>query len=265
MKRPLACLLLSCLMLPAAEAGAQTMRASYSLTMLGGMTIAEMDAVLSLEPEGYRIETRTRPRGMARLFAPGEQTSLVDGRWGRAGPEPRHYMTQGAGRSGPRYTELAYTGGIPTLVRIEPGGREEREPVPPELTAGTLDALSVLAKLTRQVAETGACDGQAAIYDGRRRSDAVSRTIGWYILPPNRREEWSGRALLCGFESRMIAGFKRDDDREAAARPFEGRAWIAPAEAGRPPLPVRVEFETRWFGTVTAQLAMPPVLAAQGR
>ncbi|MBE9606842.1 DUF3108 domain-containing protein [Acetobacteraceae bacterium H6797] len=247
--------------LPVAQAAAQPVRVQYNLTMLGGMSLGQIDATLTLDREGYRIETRTRPAGMARLFGSGEQMAEVDGRWGRSGPEPQHYISTGSWRGEAKLTELQYRNGVPVSRRIDPPVDNEREPVPPELIGGTMDALSVLAKLTRQVAETGTCDGQAAIYDGRRRADAVARTVGWQMLNGG-SGTWRGRALNCSFESRLVAGFKVDEDRERAARPLAGRAWIAPAEGNRPPLPVRVEFETRWFGTVAAQLVLPPAQSA---
>lgn len=267
MKHALASLLLCSLapaLVPFSPARAEPLRVQYGMTMLGGMTLAEMEATMSIDGSGYHIETRLRPSGMARLFASGDQTSLVEGRWGQGGPEPRRYASDGNWRGTPRHTLIEYQNGTPQIRRLEPEEKGEREPVPPELAAGTLDALSVLAKLTKQVAETGKCDGTAAIYDGRRRTNAVSRTVGWEKLSPGWSNGWSGTALHCDFESRVIAGFRFDDDKDTATRPLTGRAWIAPATEGRPPMPVRVEFDTRWFGTVTAQLLTTP-MAPPGR
>jgi hypothetical protein len=49
----------------------------------------------------------------------------------------------------------------------------------------------------------------------------------------------------------MLAGFKFDDDRGRDSKPMHGSAWLAPVVAGGPPLPVRMVFETRWFGDAT--------------
>lgn len=259
MKQALASLLLSPLALMSAGAArAEPFRAQYAMTVLGGMTIAQMEASLDISGGGYRIETKLRPTGIASMVASGDQTSLVDGRWGRNGPEPQRYITNGSWRGTARHMVIEYQAGMPVIRRMEPDERTEREPVPPALATGTLDGLSVLAKLTRQVAETGKCDGTAAIYDGRRRVDATSSTIGWERLTASRSDGFSGVALHCDFESRVIAGFRLDDDRETATRPLKGRAWIAPATADRPPVPVRVEFDTRWFGSVVAQMLTTP-------
>ncbi|MFC7544376.1 hypothetical protein ACFQU2_39970 [Siccirubricoccus deserti] len=79
----------------------------------------------------------------------------------------------------------------PRLSAIEPPNETEREAVPDALQRGTMDALSALAKLTRAVAETGRCDLQAAVYDGRRRADYAAWTLGFAPLPAG--GAWSGR------------------------------------------------------------------------
>jgi hypothetical protein len=134
---------------------------------------------------------------------------------------------------------------------------------------GTLDALSALLRLSRVVAATGRCEAEASVYDGRRRVDYVMRTAGREFLPPRRDgSAWAGEALRCVFEGRQVAGFFRDQARQERGRPTQGEAWVAPLVPGGPHVPVRLEMETRWLGTVEAQLvpsfaAAPPT--ATGR
>jgi hypothetical protein len=52
----------------------------------------------------------------------------------------------------------------------------------------------------------------------------------------------------------MLAGFKFDDDRARDGKPMHGSAWLAPVVAGSSPLPVRMTFETRWFGDAVMYL-----------
>ncbi|MBX9596614.1 MAG: DUF3108 domain-containing protein, partial [Roseomonas sp.] len=134
---------------------------------------------------------------------------------------------------------------------------------PAELQRGTVDALSALAQLSRAIASTGSCDGQAAVFDGRRRSDYTSRSAGWERIFPS-RNAWHGDALRCGFETRVVAGFRRDGSGDEG-RPTPGTAWIAAPFAGAPPIPVRVEMPSRWFGTATAILLKAEPLGVQAR
>jgi len=237
-------------------ASAREMRLRYDVTVLGGVSLGEIEVTTMLDRAGYRIEIRTRPYRAAQLVGAAEQSGRVEGRWGRSGPEPRLYAANGSWRGRAYVSELHYQRGLPTIRRQEPSN-EDREAVPPELIRGTIDALSGVAGMLKKVAETEACDGSTAIYDGRRRSVAVMTSSA--KLQVSDQGHLNGRALRCGFTVRTIAGFRHDDDREAAMRPLKGSVLIALREGGEFPLPLRFEVETRWFGTVAVQLAGPPV------
>jgi hypothetical protein len=231
---------------------AEPLRLLYRL-QAGGMTVLELEAELDLGPRGYRMEAVTRTRGLAAVFLPGEQRTLAEGGWAGERPRPATYHAEGVWRGRLRRTVLRWTGAEPAIAAMEPPNEEEREEVPSALRHGTLDALSALAQLSRQVAETGRCDAAAAIYDGRRRTEIATRTESIDRLPAW-RDAWAGEALRCSYEGRTVAGFRLNEDRERQAEPQRGLAWMAPALPGAPPLPVRVDLPSRWFGTVTAYL-----------
>lgn len=240
------------------DASARELRLRYDVTVLGGVTLGEIEVTSLLDRAGYRIEIRTRPYRAAQLVGAAEQSGKVEGRWGRSGPEPRLYQANGSWRGRAYVSEMHYPRGVPTIRRQEPSN-EDREAVPPELIRGTVDSLSGVAGMLKKVAESEACDGSTAIYDGRRRSVAVMTSSARVQVADH--GPLNGRALRCGFTVRTIAGFRHDDDREAAMRPLKGSVLIALREAGAFPVPVRFEVETRWFGTVAVQLAGPPVAA----
>jgi hypothetical protein len=234
--------------------GAAALEASY-VVIAAGVTVLEVEVLLDLRREGYRLRTESRTRGIASLLGRGEQATEAEGGFRGTEPLPARYRTEGVWRGALRHIGLDYPPGAagPVLRVLEP--REapgEREPVAPELRRGTLDPLSALVKLSRAVAETGRCDGTAAVFDGRRRSDVAVRTAGRDLLPPRRwgGEAWSGEALRCGLEWRQVAGFHTRQDQEERGRVNTGLAWIAPAWAGGPPVPVQAELPVRWLGTL---------------
>jgi len=105
----------------------------------------------------------------------------------------------------------------------------------------------------RQVRDTGRCDGHVSIFDDRIRLEITVHTEGIEHLDGG-RGGWSGDALRCAYESRTVAGFRRDLDPADAARPERGNAWIAAPAPGMLPVPVRIDAFNRWFGSTTIRL-----------
>jgi hypothetical protein len=237
----------------AAPAAADPLRATYGV-QAAGLSVMEVRALLDLaRPGAYRIETRFRTLGLAARLFPGEQTTRAEGRIAADGPRPLSYLTEGIWRGETRRVRLDYRDGLPSVGVMEPPNDREREAVPPELARDTVDNLTAIVLLARRSAETGSCDGEAAVFDGRRRLDVTARTEGWFTLPGGRGHQ-AGPLLRCRLESRLVAGFRFADDRATAARPQRTVVWIAPSREWGTSLPVRVEFESRLAGTVLAEL-----------
>jgi len=271
MRRPLAAtliLILSGLTLPLG-ARAQTMRASYEV-IAAGMVVLELEARIEMSPAAYRVETEFRTRGLAALVASGQQVTRASGGFAGVVARPADFVSEGVWRGRMRRIALDWQGTQPRIRELTPPETEEREPVPEAERRGTVDVLSLITSIGRQVAATGHCDAASPVFDGRRRSDFVSSARGMERIPAW-RGAWHGDALRCDYEGRMVAGFRRDEDREEASKPQRGTAWIAAPYTGAPTVPVRVDIPTRWFGTVTALLlraepmVAPPLPASPPR
>ena len=236
-------------------AAAEPVLARYEV-QAAGLTVMQVEALFDLAGPGgtYHIATRIRLTGMAGLLGSGDQVIRVEGRWQGAQPLPERYRAEGHWRGTPRQVAMDYgPDRVPALRALVPAEEAEREPVPPALRHGTMDALSALAKLVRVVAETGRCDAEAATFDGRRRLDYSVRTAGMDRLPPG-PGGFGGEALRCALESRLVAGRRTDQDPEVAQRPQPATAWMARTGQVGLPLPVRVELPSRWFGTIRVRL-----------
>ncbi|MGG5809218.1 DUF3108 domain-containing protein [Falsiroseomonas sp. CW058] len=257
-------ILLPILALLAAPAAAQQPVVATYEVYAAGMTVLQLEARFDVSEAGYRIRTQLRTRGIAAVFAPGEQATQVEGGWAGAAAAPRSYLTEGTFRGRYRRIALAWQGGAPQVLELTPPETDEREPVPAALQRNTMDALSAMAQLARLVDRSGGCDGAVPVFDGRRRSDYASRTERRELIRPW-RGAWSGEALRCAFEGRLVAGFRHDQDRAASAAPQTGTAWIAAPFPGAPPIPVRLEIPNRWVGHATAVLlrAEPSAALAQ--
>lgn len=232
----------------AAEAGRSFTTLSYT-TRVAGLTVMQTEADVEMDARGYRVDIASRNAGAYGLLFRGETRSLAQGLWAGALVAPQRYAVDGIWRGTPRHTLMDYDGGQPNVRHLDPPNAAEREPVPAPLQRETIDTISAAALLARRATTTGRCDGEARTFDGRRLFEVQARTGVWERpapgLPP---------ALRCDFEGRLLAGFLLDGDREAAARPQQGSAWLARLSPGGPMLPVRLRFDIRWLGSATMTL-----------
>ncbi|HYZ25073.1 MAG TPA: DUF3108 domain-containing protein [Rhodopila sp.] len=247
------------LVLPAAALGQSPVGAPVGVhtsyrTYAAGIPVAEVDAGLNLGPWSYQMQLAYHTTGLVGFFYSGHQQDTVSGAFNGEQVRPSRYMGEGFWRGRNRAVEIDYARGHPTIRLLVPSNDEEREPVPEDMRNGTVDNLSALVQLIHVVVATGRCDTAVRTFDGRRLVDIRARTVGEEELPPTDRSSFSGKALRCDFEGRMLAGFLHDDDRGRDSRPMHGSAWLARALPGSIPMPVRMTFETRWFGDATMYL-----------
>jgi hypothetical protein len=234
-----------------AAAGA-TVHMSYTGTALG-MDVMKLRAAVSMDGAGYRIATAFNTTGLLSVFVRGEQHSTVWGAWRGGQPAPQRFWSWGYLRGTPRETLIDYDKGRPVVRTLTPPVAGEREEVPEQARGDTIDTLSAIAFLVRRVADTGACDGGARVFDGRRLTQISARTVGQVVPGGGEAGTYAGETLRCDFTGRELAGFMLDDS-SWQHRPHDGTAWLGRAVRGGPPVPVRLRFDTRWVGEVTLVL-----------
>jgi hypothetical protein len=219
-----------------------------------GFVIMQMDASIHLLPRGYDVVLNYHTTGLAHLLYSGHQSDQVTGVWVDNRAAPLQFLGGGEWRGKPRRTDILYHNGQPDILELLPPITEERQPVPPSLQRDTEDTLSALAQLLHQIERNGSCNTAARIFDGRRLSEIVASTAGLQPLARSHNAIFTGTALRCDFVGRMLGGFKLDRQDIGAGRPRRGSAWFASLQPGMPALPVRMEFGTDWFGSVTMVL-----------
>jgi hypothetical protein len=223
------------------------LHASYE-TYAAGIHVAAVETAFSFGPWDYQMSLGYHTTGMVGFFFRGHQFDRVTGGWQGRQAVPSEFIGQGEWRGVPRLAEIGYHQGKPMIRQLVPPNVDEREPVPDALQANTIDTLSALVQLIHVVAETGRCETEVRTYDGRRAVEIDAHTVGEEVLEASSRSSFAGKALRCDFSGRMLSGFKFGDNRERDSKPMHGSAWLAPVVAGGSPLPVRLAFETRWFG-----------------
>lgn len=214
--------------------------------------VARVDADVNLDGNGYGLQVHYYTTGLYGALVSGNQLLTARGTWTRDGVQPEAFRADGVARGRKRHVVIGYAGATPVVQALDTSDDREREPVPPALTMHTEDTLSAMALLVRHLAVTGRCDGNTTIFDGRRVIALTARMAGTQQLAPVHGSAYAGPALRCDFEGRQIAGFLRDQDRHAG--PKRASAWLASIVPGGPALPVRVAFDSPWFGEVTLYL-----------
>ncbi len=219
-----------------------------------GLNVLMFEARVDLDPAAYRIDLNFRTAGMFGFLFPAHSDSYAHGVWAGLRPVPVGYVSRGMGRGKERRSVIDFANGQPTVRTLIPELDEDHLAVPPGQARDSMDTLSGLAYIIRSVARTGRCDGQARLFDGRRVMELGSTTIGRETLARDDRSVFAGPALRCDLAGRVTAGFVKDDSAEERNRLHESQAWLAEVVPGHPPLPVRIVFETRYFGHATAYL-----------
>jgi hypothetical protein len=238
---------------PAVSAEPSQYRLSYD-TYAAGLEVMQMTAFFGLGPWNYQIDIDYHTTGLVGFLYRGHQVNAVRGTWQDDRAAPIEFSGQGMWRGQQRRTLIDYDHGQPQVRELVPPQQSEREPVPPDLQLRTMDTLSALAQLIRHVERDRSCDIRLQTYDGRRLLEVSARTGGNETLESTSRSIFSGPALRCDFEGREVAGFLLGDSDPEHRHPLHGSAWLAPLKPEGPVLPVRIAFQTRWFGPATMYL-----------
>ncbi|MBR0653929.1 DUF3108 domain-containing protein [Plastoroseomonas arctica] len=225
---------------------------TYTLTALG-MNVLEITARLDVSDRGYRVEAHSQTTGAAALFVRGGQTTISEGQWRGAEAVPLRYRADGVWRGEQRRTHLDFEGSRPVLRSLLPVMEPEREAVPPARLTGAMDTLSALIWMARLAGLGDRCDGRTMTFDGRRLQEWTARTEGRQELVAV-GGAYRAPALRCAITTQLIAGFRSDESRETTGRVIPGTVWLGLVSPHLPPIPLRVDMETRMFGTVRVDL-----------
>jgi hypothetical protein len=230
-----------------------SLHVSYG-TYAAGLEVAKVVAGFGLGPYSYQMNLSYQTTGLVGLLNRGHQLSTVSGTWHGVQPVPAQFFGEGVWRGQHRIAQIDYAHGLPIVRQLVPPNEVERESVPDSLRENAIDTLSALMELIRNVGNSGRCETNVRTFDGRRATEITASTIGEEMLERTGRSSFVGLALRCDFAGRLLAGVKFGDDRDEDSKTMHGSAWLAPPIAGAPRVPVRMTFETRWFGDATMYL-----------
>ena len=257
MRRGLVPLILSLVLAATPVAWAADETASFRLDFeayLGGFRVMSIASEGHYTVQGYAIEAAARTRGVVGWFGNWVGNGTSAGAVTAAALAPRMHRDDSAWRGDKRFVEIDYAAdGSVTVTAEPPPEKDNRDPVPPGETRGTMDSLSAVVALIRAVNAAGGCAGETRIFDGRRRFDLKLSGGEQVVLEKSDLLAYGGPALKCAGTIRRIGGFwKGTDYRLDDGKP--SYVWMARANPSDPLLPVRMEIETG-LGTLVVNLS----------
>jgi hypothetical protein len=219
-----------------------------------GLVTLKMSASLMLTPTGYSGRLTFHTAGLVGFMVHVASDSQVVGHFDGDRAVPESFSATGVLHGTDRTVTMHWRDGNPVIDAIAPPAELERTPVPPEMRVHTIDALSAMARLVRQAGDSGHCDGEATVFDGRRISHLAAHVVGHETPPPSPKSRYDVPALRCDFDGQELAGFLKNEPEADQRRTRHGSAWLAQLVPGAPLVPERIVFEHKVLGQVTLYL-----------
>lgn len=222
----------------------------------GGLHVLTYEAVVSLDSGAYKASVQARTNGFVDRLFKFSLEAEVAGVEGVTGPMPRHFRVANRWRENPeRWVEISYSeGAVPKAEAEPPATGDDRDPVSKDLLPGTLDPISAVLAVVAKVAQSGRCEVEVPIFDGRRRYNLTTQHLGETELVASDVAPFGGVATRCGLAFEMLGGgWKKKSRRwKEAGRP-EIEVFLARVLPNAPPLPVRLHAKNN-FGALRIHL-----------
>jgi hypothetical protein len=221
---------------------------------LHGLKLLDIDFCIALTDTTYAAAISARTLGLAEFLVHGRSEGHAHGTIDGLRVKPAAYEEQGRLSGEDHKVSIAYPQGDPVLLHMTPPLEKSRLPIPPDTLPGAMDGLSAIALETVVATRTGACQGQALVYDGFQLRRGTTHTAGVEVLKPDPHSIFAGDALRCETESVMLAGYVKDQPIKQQAKPRFSTAWLGSLTPGGPKLPLRLSFDADFLGDIIVDL-----------
>jgi hypothetical protein len=222
----------------------------------GGLQALALQVDLGVSDTGYRVALHAHTEGVIDWLFGWTAQASSEGRLADGTPRPLRHDAESQWHGNHRSVALTFHDDGTVAAAVEPSAADdEREPVTPAQTTGTLDPISALLAATQALATQHSCAQHVKVFDGRRRFDLVFSDGGSALLKPTEYGSFSGAATVCRFRYVRVAGFQKPGGRWGNPRDADSvyQVWLAPVLPGLPPVPVRIEVEGT-FGSLIVHL-----------
>jgi hypothetical protein len=197
------------LSLSAATAGAQTTHTGTFDLRLSGVRAGVVSFSAVEDGRQYSAAVRAQSSGLVSLVRNLGYDARATGRITPRGFVPTRY--QESADTGERVSRavMEYVSGVPQVKAYDPPQERRSRDVDPATQGGTLDPMTAIFALLRDVLRAEVCTLDVPVFDGRRASRVSTRG-----------PKQDGERIVCEGEYRRVAGFSGRQMREKTRFPF---------------------------------------------
>jgi hypothetical protein len=242
------------LLLGAAQARAGDAHLLHYTARLHGLPLLDISYCIAMSDTAYSSSISARTLGLVEFLVHGRSVGHAHGAIDGLHVKPEAYEEHGKLYGENHTVTIAYPHGDPVLQEMTPPLEKYRLPIPPDLLPGAMDGLSAIVLETLVATRTGACQGQAVVYDGFQVRRATTHTAGEEVLKPDAHSIFAGKALRCETQSVMLAGYLKDAPVKRQAKPRLSTAWLGQLSPDGPKLPLRLSFDADFLGDIVVDL-----------
>lgn len=197
----------------------QSDRIEFDL-VLRGLSAGRLSVTGQIEGNRYSATGTLRSSGIVGAIRKVRYDAAVKGSYRNNRFTPFGYSERADTSKRQSESVMAYKNGVPQVTVYSP----PRDPRPGDLNpatqGGTIDPLTALYAVLRDIPESEACTFRSVMFDGKRRSQIVLGS-----------PQAGAGGITCAGEYRRLEGFSPDEMAEKVSFPF--RLTYGPADPGR--------------------------------
>jgi hypothetical protein len=219
------------LALPARIEAASTNEIAISYEVeVGSMSAMRISYNAALSGNTYQSTASIKTKGLASLFSDYQMEMASSGSFDGDDLKPLQYRSKQDRKNKDKILEVKWPGGEPPAVNSIPKDKEDEDLVAPALTAGLVDPLSMLLRMT--ALRTGKpCQGVERVVDGREVYDLSFVLAGEVKLDRDNPGAYRGRAFKCTMTYTPVGGRPAVKFRKSGGVPSKFDIWFAPVKS----------------------------------
>jgi hypothetical protein len=231
---------------PGSQAGAQTLKVAYDVT-LAGLTLGKADLVSTFDGPKYKMQAAVKLSGLAKLLTGGKGAATATGTIVGAQPKPETFAITSRSSDDQRTVRMGLAGGNVEAVEIVPPLEEkpDRVPVREEDKKGVVDPISALlmpAVASGSLTDPANCNRTLPVFDGAARFNVV---LSYGSTKKVDVPGYKGPVLVCNARYVPISGHR---SQRPATKFMEDNkdmtVWLAPVNGPKLLVPLRVSVRT---------------------